>query len=150
MEISFDVATRALTFDASDAQPWGGDLIATVNRYGRVIDLRGLRAGVSVTSDGTEILSKQWPPAGVKFSKTDQDVIFTERLIWNSDAAIVISVWLEIADGRHEATWNLTAPRPEQPYPSWTWGGTAWGPPVAYPADGEHTWDEAGQAWVPV
>lgn len=151
MRISFDVLTRQLSFDASDAQPWGGNLEAHIERYGQRLDIRGLSFGVTVTSDGAEILSGTWPPAGVKFSRTDQDVLLTERLIWNSDEAIVINAWLNIAGEEHTATWTLTAPRPAQPYPSWTWNDTAWVPPVAYPGDGgEYTWDETGQQWVAV
>ncbi len=150
MRISFDVVTRALSFDASDAEPWGGDLEAHIARYGQRLDIRGLSFGVTVTSDNVEILSRTWPPAGVKFSRTDQDVLLTERLRWNSDDAIVINAWLRIRDEEHTASWNLTAPRPDQPFPSWTWTGTAWEAPVAYPGDGgPFTWDEPSQSWVP-
>jgi len=148
MKITFDVVSRELSFDASDAQPWGGDLSAAINRYGQRLDIRGLTMGITVTSNGVTILDKSWPPAGVKYTNTDQDVILTERLVWNSDEAIVIDVWFDLAGERHEATYNLTAPRPPQPYPSWTWGGTAWEPPVPYPNDGqEYVWDEANQEW---
>lgn len=151
MRISFDVATRQLSFDASDAQAWGGDLEAHIERHGQRLDLRGLTLGVTVTSDGDPILTRTWPPAGVKFSRTDQDVLLVERLRWCSDEAIEINVWLNIVGEEHKAKWNLTAPRPAQPYPSWTWGGTSWVPPVAYPDDGAiYEWDEAGQAWAEV
>lgn len=41
--------------------------------------------------------------------------------------------------------------RPPQPYPSWSWDGTAWQPPVPYPNDGQfYTWDENNQAWVEI
>lgn len=34
------------------------------------------------------------------------------------------------------------------PFPSWTWDGTTWQPPVAQPEEGEWIWDEESQAWV--
>lgn len=148
MNISFDVLTRTLALDASAAAPWGDDVRATIIRYGQRLDLRGLSLGVTVTSNGQEILSRTWPFPGVKFSATDQDVLLTERIRWNSDDAIVISAWLEIGGERHEATWNLTAPRPPQPYPSWTWNGTSWQAPVPVPGVGDWVWDEALGAWV--
>lgn len=41
--------------------------------------------------------------------------------------------------------------RPPQPYPSWTWDGTGWQPPIPIPDDGQfYMWDEDGQAWVTV
>lgn len=151
MKISFDVLTRKFELDASDAQSWGADLEAHVNRYGQRLDLSGLAFGLTVTSNGTTILSRTWPRPGVRFSRTDQDVLLTERLIWNSDNAIIIDAWLRIRGEEHAATWNLTAPRPAQPYPSWTWNGTAWAAPVAYPGGGgEYQWNEAAQQWDPV
>lgn len=39
--------------------------------------------------------------------------------------------------------------RPPQPYPSWTWNGERWNPPVPYPSDGNsYAWDEDAQAWI--
>jgi hypothetical protein len=37
-----------------------------------------------------------------------------------------------------------------QPYPSWTISAPTWEwqPPIAMPADGVYTWDEATQSWV--
>lgn len=36
-----------------------------------------------------------------------------------------------------------------QPYPSWTLDANAqWQPPVAMPADGMYSWDEATQSWI--
>lgn len=47
---------------------------------------------------------------------------------------------------------ELDAFIPPSPYPSWVLDDTTclWQAPVAYPAEGEHTWDEASQAWVEV
>jgi len=46
---------------------------------------------------------------------------------------------------------SFTVPRPPQPYPSWTWGGEWWEPPVPYPDDGGYyEWDEDAQQWATV
>lgn len=40
---------------------------------------------------------------------------------------------------------------PPQPYPSWTWDGESWQPPVPMPTDpGAWSWDEDAQEWVDV
>lgn len=40
-----------------------------------------------------------------------------------------------------------------QPYPSWTWDGERWVPPVPWPVDaektGDYTWNEQTQSWDP-
>ena len=37
--------------------------------------------------------------------------------------------------------------RPPAPYPSWTWDGQAWQPPIPRP-EGDWTWDEPTLSWV--
>jgi hypothetical protein len=38
---------------------------------------------------------------------------------------------------------------PPQPFPSWTLNDLwQWEPPVPYPSEGEHMWDETTQTWV--
>ena len=37
------------------------------------------------------------------------------------------------------------------PFPSWTWDGTAWQPPVPHPDDENvYAWDEDSQTWATV
>lgn len=151
MRISFDVVTRLLTLDQAAAKPWGADLQAHINRHGKRLDIRGLTVGVSVSANGEQTLHRTWPPKGVKFSRTDQDVLLTQRARWSPDDEVVIDAWFNLAGDLYRDAWTFTAPRPAQPYPSWTWNGTAWAAPVAYPEDGgEYTWDEIGQQWVSV
>lgn len=41
--------------------------------------------------------------------------------------------------------------RPPQPYPSWSWDGTGWQPPIPMPDDdGFYSWDENAQEWTTV
>lgn len=38
--------------------------------------------------------------------------------------------------------------RPPRPYPSWTWNGVAWQPPVAMPTEGgPFQWNEDAKSW---
>ena len=44
-------------------------------------------------------------------------------------------------------TWNETdGYRTPQPFPSWTWDGVMWQPPVPKP-EGEYLWNEETQTW---
>lgn len=149
MRISFDVVTRLLTLDQAAAKPWGTDLQAHINRHGKRLDIRGLTIGVFVSVNGAQTLHRTWPSEGVKFSRTDQDVLLTQRARWSPDDEVVIKAWLNIAGEEHTGMWNFIAPRPAQPYPSWTWNGTAWVAPVPYPNDGQEcVWDEDSQEWI--
>lgn len=142
MRITFDVATRALSFDASGAQPWGGDLEAALERHGQRLPITALSFGITMRRDGVEAFTGSWPPAGTKYTATDQDVLTVQRLRWASDEAVEIDVWLSVAGVLHEATYSLTAPRPVQPHASWTWSDGAWTAPEARPESGAHYWDE--------
>ena len=70
------------------------------------------------------------------------------------------SVWLDAMAAAHDEVrvvaeagigWTVEADglRPPSPYPSWTWDGSEWVAPVPKP-DGDYSWDEDAQAWVPV
>jgi len=152
MDMIFDTATGQLSIDPQSIQPNGASLRAMLNRHGQTINLRGVEMSLTITADGSEIYAMHLPPAGVKYKQTDQDILATGRVQWRPDQQIEVSAWCKTNSG-HEVTAQaqLTAPRPEQPYPSWTWDGSAWEAPVAYPDDGgEYFWDEVAGAWVPV
>ena len=38
--------------------------------------------------------------------------------------------------------------RPPRPFPSWTWDGERWVPPVPQPDEGWWEWDENTQTWI--
>jgi hypothetical protein len=149
MIILFDTATSALSIDTANAEPYGGDLVGTLNRHGQVISLRGLSYGATVTVNGAETLAHVWPPANIRYVKTDQDVLSAVRASWAPDDEVTIAAWVQTPANRYETTESFVAPRPPQPYPSWTWTDGAWTPPIPYPEEGEWQWDEAAQEWVP-
>ena len=153
MRITYDVATGELGVDTSMVRPNGTILVAALNRYGQTIPFVDLSFGARVTADGAVIFERTFPRAGEVWVESDQDVIWAEALRWSQDQTIEVHAW--IANGPPEArveretTQAFNVPRPPQPYPSWTWGGTDWLPPVPHPG-GETAWewDEAAQGWV--
>lgn len=150
MDMIFDTATGALTIDTANVKPWGADLRAMLNRHGNRINLKGVQMSLTITADGAEVFNMTLPPAGVKYKQTDQDIIATGRCQWKPDQAISVSAWCKTNSG-HELTAeaSFTAPRPAQPYPSWTWTDGRWTAPEPYPDDGEeYVWDEDTQEWA--
>jgi hypothetical protein len=152
MDLTFDTGTGSLAIDAAAVHPWGADLRALLERHGRVVSLKGVEMGLTILADGAEVFSLALPPPGVRYRQTDQDVLATGRASWQPDQAIHVTAWCRTASGHTvTAEARLTAPRPPQPYPSWTWAGGDWQPPVAYPdGDGLCAWDEAAQTWTPI
>ena len=145
MRVLFDAVQRSLTVDDTEAQPWGADIRAEIARYGQTIGLSNVQFGVTVSVNGAPT-SHQWPESGVSYVQTDQDVVATYRALWAPDDTIKIDAWTDSDIGRVETTHTFTAPRPPQPFPSWTWLAGAWTPPVPHPG-GDLEWDESTLSW---
>ena len=153
MDMVFDIRTGSLDIDLNGLHPWGADIRAMLKGRGNgVANLRGVQMSVTVTADGETVFERHLPPPNVRYSKTRQDVIATDRVRWKPDQEIVAHGWLRTTGGREvTASETFTAPRPAQPYDSWEWTGTHWEAPVPYPDDGgEYQWDEGAGEWVEI
>jgi hypothetical protein len=152
MNIVFDTATGSLTIDATDVHWWGCDLRALLNRHGQVVNLTGAEMSLTIYADGEQVFDLRLPPSGVRYEKTDQDILATARAYWLPDQEITAHAWCKTSTG-HEVTADASfvAQKPAQPYPSWTWVDGAQTAPVPYPSDGGmYQWDEDALAWVEI
>lgn len=152
MNIVFDTTTGTLTIDTNNIQSHGADPCALLNRHGQVVNLHGVEMSLTIHADGEQILDLHLPPPGIRYEKTDQDILATNRAHWLPDQEITAHVWCKTSTG-HEVTADasFTSPRPSQPYPSWTWVDGQWTAPATYPSDGGmYQWDEDEQAWLEV
>lgn len=152
MDALFDVAQRTLTINMGEYSSHGDILNAKLNRYKQAIPLTGVKFGFTLTINDVEVDNHEWPPANVRYSKTNQDTLASYRLEWQPDDNVTIFVWLLDATGaKHEDTLAFVAPKPPQPYPSWVWNDGAWQPPIPYPDDGQfYNWDEDNMTWVEI
>jgi hypothetical protein len=150
MNIIFDTLTGELTIDTSTIHPYGADIQALLNRHGNVINLQGVEMSLTIHADGEQVFFTQLPPPGVRYEKTDQDLLATAQAHWLPDQEITVHVWCRTSTGQEvTADANFTSPRPSQPYPSWIWVDRQWTAPVPYPIDGGmYQWDEDEQAWI--
>lgn len=110
-----------------------------------------LSFGYKLTNGPELINDETWPPPGVRYIQTDQDILQTERVYWKPEKTLTLYVWFKNAGVKKEVTYNFDTPRPVSPYPSWIWNGSSWQPPIPYPTDGNtYMWDESTQQWVKV
>lgn len=115
------------------------------------VEFDNLSFGLKVFANGLEAFTKSYPPEGVRYVSTDQKYISNDRVDLAADDVVVLDVWMVNAGERHEASTTFTVPRPEQPFPSWTWQGGMWVAPVLYPEDGGmYAWDEESLSWATV
>lgn len=120
MDMIFDTTTGALSIAPGTPEPFGAALRVVLKRHRQVIDLTGVKMRLTITADGVQVFDLPLPPAGVRYRRTDQDVLATGRAQWRPDQQIDITASCRTRAG-HEVTTKarFTAPRPAQPYPSW-------------------------------
>jgi hypothetical protein len=102
-----------------------------------------LRQGDNIKQYGT------YPPPGVRYVRTDQTYLVVERLNnLKPDETYQLYLWAQNGGETFEETTEFVAPRPPQPYDSWTWDGEQWTSPVPYPNDGNgYAWNETTNTW---
>lgn len=147
----FDPFTRVLDVSTNNLSSSYCYVKAGINRHGHTIPFKNSSFGFTASTNGVEFASKTWPPAGVKYVSTDQDILETARVMWEADAVVTFNFWLNSAGESHSTNLVVTVPRPPKPYPSWHWDAPtlSWQAPVPYPDDGkDYVWDEANQKWV--
>lgn len=102
-----------------------------------------LRQGENIKQYGV------YPPPGVRYIRSDQAYLVVERLHLKPENTYELYLWAQNAGKGFEIITPFTTPRPEQPYPSWTWDGEDWIPPIPMPDDGKlYVWDEATLSWI--
>jgi len=127
-----------LNFSITDRTTLGDD--KTQADLNHTIDLTDFSVVISEKNNKfSEII---FPKGDLK--STDQFFLFSERIFWNADDVFNFTVKI----GELEKEFTFTVPRPEQPYPSWTWSQGQWNAPVAYPDDGSrYVWNEENLNW---
>lgn len=150
MRIVFNLATRLFSFEGFDTFATKGArlVFGEIQPAGTPLALGNMRSSVTLTVNGTEQLS--WNRL-TPYDKTTQARIWQQEMSWMPDDAVRLAVAVELAEGTISATHEFTAPRPAQPFASWTWNADAamWIAPVPYPTDGaDYLWNEGTGAWV--
>jgi hypothetical protein len=108
--------------------------------------------GVSVFSENEKIFEVSRPQPNTSYYSTDQEFleIFSIDNLYEG-RKYSIHVWAENSGEKWEEVFEVTLPRSESPYPSWTYDkvhGT-WIPPKIYPDDDKvYIWDEESLSWV--
>ena len=137
-----DIASNScdLNFNITDRTTLGDDKTqADLNHTIVLTDF-----SVVITEKNNKFPQIVFPKQGQVFLSTDQFFLFSERISWNADDVITFTVKI----GELEKEFTYTVPRPDKPFPSWTWSDGQWNAPVAYPDDGSrYDWNEENLNW---
>ena len=148
---TLDFGTGVWSFNVAPESPSPDLEIGFCHDNGPVTEFESLSFGLAVIANELLVLTKTYPPEGVRYVATDQTYLTNDRVDLWFDDEVVFTVWAENGGERYEGQTTFIVPRPEHPYPSWTWDSeSGWWPPVPDPEDGgSYVWDEPSESWVP-
>lgn len=114
-----------------------------------VVEFKNLKFKYELKQNSNIEQQGEFPLLSIKYIRSNQDYLITGYLNLRPETEYELYLWAENGGKSFERTVTFTTPRPAQPYPSWTWDGEQWNPPVPYPDDNlPYEWDEELQQWV--
>ena len=129
-----------LQFNITDRESVGHE--KTAGDLDHRIDLSEF--SVLITESTNKFPAIIFPREGQVVKSTDQFLLFSERIFFSPDDELTLNVKI----GELQKQFAFTVPRPEQPYPSWTWSNGKWNAPVSYPeGEGLYDWNEDNLNW---
>jgi hypothetical protein len=150
----FDTVKLKWVFETVNDNGLAERLDAILASDAEVTFVTHVKFGISVSNKEGVVAETSWPPEGAKWETTDKTPITNMHLDLVADTDYVITTWASINDtsDRITGTFDYKKPKPEKPYPSWTWDGNTWVAPTPSPAteDTFYKWDEASTSWVKI
>lgn len=116
-----------------------------------IISFKNLFFGFELKEYGNIRQYGQFPKPGVKYVQTDQEYLVSVQLETEPTHTYELFLWAENNDTRIEKIFEITIPKPQQPYNSWLWDQEKliWEAPIPYPTDGKpYIWNEYEQEWT--
>jgi hypothetical protein len=137
------------SLEIKNLAPNYADLFISFTNEAPIVEFKNLRFGYELKQEGNIKKYNMFPKAGARYIRSDQPYLVVERLHFKPDQTYTLFLWAENGGKRFEKEFEITTPRPKQPYPSWIWNGERWNAPTPYPEDGlRYRWNEETQTWV--
>lgn len=114
-----------------------------------IVTFKSLSFGYSVSLNDKVVVSNTFPSPGVNYVQSEELAVQSETVLLEPEETYTFLFWY-VNDGFYvEDYLNVLIPRPETPYPSWSWDAQTkmWAAPSAYPQEGAYYWDEAAMEW---
>jgi len=153
MKFLADIATKSWSKEDTEEYSFSVNLYFGFRNNGSLpVTFDGMGFGYTLENSEGIVDEDHNPLEGVVYISSDQDYISSHAI--NGlvpDKEYTVNVWAENAGERWENSFSFTLPRPESPYPSWTYNEDtySWDCPVPYPEDGPfYIWNEENQEWV--
>jgi hypothetical protein len=146
--ITFDAATKEFSCQLKELDSFYAAVALFVANPEELV-FNELQIGVDF-SDNVLGGDQVWPAPGITVLGIDTSQLLSYQVNWKPDDQVGLRLWLKTDAENFEYTTSFVVPKPPQPYPSWSWDGTFWKPPVPKPfvLDKEVVWDETAGEWI--
>lgn len=143
----YNPAIEVFDFSLIQKDPLNATIEARLLLQGQEMPLINFSYGFLFSDQTGVISSSTLPPPGVEMISTDQELLDIQYVELVPGTTYTLSVWFTNFGQYRSGDYVFEAPYPPKPFPSWTWSGEYWAPPVPipnYPAN----WDEPTLSWV--
>ena len=141
--------TWKVTLEEEDSSENTSVSIGFIDGKKKVIVFDNLSFGVTIKHLGEE-LSESFPPSGVVYESTDQEIVHSLYFNTAPDEALDVFVWVEHGGDFFSTEKSVITKKPAMLYPSWSWNDKdkIWVSPTPYPDDmGTYVWNEENLSW---
>ena len=151
LQVYFDLKTETWNIGEIDDYNNNTEIIFGVPQRDPAVPYNGLKFGFVLSKDGQQIHSVSEPPEGITYISSDQAYLKSIPIKVDINTTYDLLLWVEESGKRYELDYTMIVPKPTQPFPSWTWDGYGWMPPVPMPLGTNNInliWDETTLNWI--
>jgi hypothetical protein len=113
-----------------------------------VIDFVDLKFKYIIKHNSEIKQSGEFPIGDIQYIRSEGEYLETLFIPLVMETEYELYLWSENNGQICEKTISFTTPKPEQPFPSWSWDGESWIAPIPMPGDNRpYDWDEENKKW---
>lgn len=110
INVLYSALTETFDFQKIDLSPYYADIFAGIKKHLDVIPFSGLSFGYELIKNNEIISTRTWPPPGLTYIQTDQEIIDGERVQWEPDTEYTLKVWFKNWGQYYEGSDTFTSP----------------------------------------
>lgn len=107
--------TGSVAIEVSDLAPDYADLFAGIAHGSGRVALHDPRFGYVLQSGGEVVAERSWPPAGVRYRATDQQILESDRVSLVPAITYQLTAWVEYGGQRIEGEIEFLTPALPEP-----------------------------------
>lgn len=113
INVLYSALTETFDFQKIDLSPYYADIFAGIKKHLDVIPFSGLKFGYELIKNNEIVSTRTWPPPGLTYIQTDQEIIDGERVQWEPNTEYTLKVWFNNWEKYYEGFDTFTTPTEE-------------------------------------